>query len=140
MKKLFTLLLVFSLATSMEARLWNFSSWSDATWEALRASAAKSMADGWSDVEKTSGTAPTEQSKDNCFWQASIDTDDDGNEHLWLIGLNTDDVNNYGYAEYLKNADGLWIGGYSARVNILPDGTSEAKWLQLSKEEFQIPW
>ena len=79
MKKLFTLLLVFSLATSMEARLWNFSSWSDATWEALKASAAKSMADGWSDVEKTSGTAPTEQSKDNCFWQASIDTDDDGN-------------------------------------------------------------
>ncbi|MDO5446459.1 MAG: chitobiase/beta-hexosaminidase C-terminal domain-containing protein [Prevotellaceae bacterium] len=79
MKKLFTLLMVLCLVSTSQARQWNFRSWSDATWEALKASAAKSMSEGWSDVEKATATAPTEASKDNCFWQATIDKDDAGN-------------------------------------------------------------
>ena len=57
---------------------WNFTNWSDATVANLKADAAYSIFNGWSDVEKDpagkdkSGNPnpqePTEASKDNCFW------------------------------------------------------------------------
>ena len=51
---------------------WNFTKWSEATVANLKADAAASKIEGWSDVEKKTdaeaGADPTEASKDNCFW------------------------------------------------------------------------
>ena len=67
-------------------------------------------------------------------------TDDEGNTHIWLVGLNSDNIKDYGYAEYIKNIDGDWTGGYSARVNIESDGKTNAEWLENAKSEKTIPW
>ena len=67
-------------------------------------------------------------------------TDDEGNTHIWLVGLNSDNIKDYGYAEYIKNIDGDWTGGYSARVNIESDGKTNADWLENAKSEKTIPW
>ena len=67
-------------------------------------------------------------------------TDDEGNTHIWLVGLNSDNIKDYGYAEYIKNIDGAWTGGYSARVNIESDGKTNAEWLENAKSEKTIPW
>ena len=66
--------------------------------------------------------------------------DADGNTHLWLVGLNSGELANYGYAEYIKRADGTWIGGYSARVNGGENGTTSAVWLESAKQEQHIEW
>ena len=51
---------------------YDFTAWSDETIAALKADAAASTVEGWSDVEKKAdaeaGADPTEISKDNCFW------------------------------------------------------------------------
>ena len=67
-------------------------------------------------------------------------TDEEGNTHVWLVGLNSDNIEDYGYAEYIKNLDGDWTGGYSARVNIESDGKTNAGWLENAKKEKNIPW
>lgn len=67
-------------------------------------------------------------------------TDNEGNTHIWLVGLNSDNIKDYGYAEYIKNIDGDWTGGYSARVNIESDGKTNAEWLENAKSEKTIPW
>jgi len=67
-------------------------------------------------------------------------TDDEGNTHIWLVGLNSDNIDDYGYAEYIKNIDGDWTGGYSARVNIESDGKTNAEWLENAKSEKTIQW
>ena len=67
-------------------------------------------------------------------------TDDEGNTHIWLVGLNSDNIKDYGYAEYIKNIDGDWTGGYSARVNIESNGKTNAEWLENAKSEKTIPW
>ena len=67
-------------------------------------------------------------------------TDDEGNTRIWLVGLNSDNIKDYGYAEYIKNIDGDWTGGYSARVNIESDGKTNAEWLENAKSEKTIPW
>ena len=67
-------------------------------------------------------------------------TDEDGNTHVWLVGLNSGALDNYGYAEYIRDANGMWAGGYSARVNIESDGTTSAQWLNTAKSELNIPW
>jgi hypothetical protein len=55
-----------------QGKKWDFTKWSDATIENLKADAAASKLEGWSDVEKKTdaeaGADPTEASKDNCFW------------------------------------------------------------------------
>ena len=67
--------------------------------------------------------------------------DADGITHFWLVGLLEESVlEHYGYAEYLKNDNGDWIGGYSARINTEPDGHTAAKWLEIAKENNVIPW
>lgn len=64
--------------------------------------------------------------------------DDEGITHLWLVGLlEKGNLEHYGYAEYLKNKQGEWISGYSARIN---DGHTEVQWLELAKELNGIPW
>ena len=57
---------------------WNFTNWTEATVANLKADAARSIFNGWSDVEKDPAQTdkngnlnpqePTEASKDNCFW------------------------------------------------------------------------
>ena len=66
--------------------------------------------------------------------------DEDSNTHIWFVGLNSDDPQNYGYAEYIKSPDGTWKGGYSTRVNIDVDGSTAARWLENAKVELNIPW
>lgn len=67
-------------------------------------------------------------------------TDDEGNTHFWFVGLNSDEMENYGYAEYIKDSAGEWAGGYSARVNIEADGSTSAQWLETAKSGLNIPW
>ena len=58
--------------------------------------------------------------------------------HYWVVGLNGDTPDSYGYAEYLKTD--TWIGGYSARVNIHEGGKTDAQWLETWKGENNCPW
>lgn len=67
--------------------------------------------------------------------------DDEGITHVWLVGLlEKGNLEHYGYAEYMKNKQGEWIGGYSARINAEADGHTEAQWLEIAKELNTIPW
>ena len=66
--------------------------------------------------------------------------DEEGNIHFWLVGLNSDNIENFGYAEYIKDPSGTWAGGYSARVNTEADGSTSAQWLEKAKSEQIIPW
>ncbi|MBP5425621.1 MAG: hypothetical protein J6Y33_06055 [Prevotella sp.] len=68
---------------------WDFTRWSAETVANLRADAAASKTEGWSDVEKQAdadaGNDPTNISKDNCFW-ASKTTQPDENGELSANG------------------------------------------------------
>ena len=64
--------------------------------------------------------------------------DNQGITHDWVVGLNSENIENYGYAEYLKTD--TWQGGYSARVNINSDGTTDARWLESWKTQNDCPW
>lgn len=76
------------------------------------------------------------QNKAFCYEYA----DSEGYIHFWLVGLNSDELENYGYAEYIKDPAGAWAGGYSARVNTEADGSTGAQWLETGKAELNIPW
>ena len=56
----------------VSAHTYDFTAWSAGTIAALKADAAASKLEGWSDVEKKADAEadaePTETSKDNCFW------------------------------------------------------------------------
>lgn len=68
------LLLMQSLTAMAENRKWDFRSWSSAT-------VANVMAgDDWSDIEKATSSAPTDLSKDNCFWEVGAAGTSDGVE------------------------------------------------------------
>lgn len=75
MKKIFTLTMTLLLALTVGAqetyrKSWDFTKWSPTTVANLLFEATKGVSGGaWSDIEKSSGTAPTELSKDNCFWE-----------------------------------------------------------------------
>ena len=64
--------------------------------------------------------------------------DAQGVTHIWVLGLNGEELEHYGYAEYLKTD--TWQGGYSARVNSNADGTTDAQWLESWKAENNCPW
>ena len=89
MEKKFRLLLLLALlmtaATGAWAQeqwdvVWDFTAWSTETVTALKADAAASKLEGWSDVEKAAdaeaGADPTEAAKDNCFWFAGTVNED----------------------------------------------------------------
>ena len=74
MKKIFTLALLALtvLSTNAATRKWDFTNWSAATVANLMAGAGQvSPSSNWSDIEKSTGTAPTETSANNCFWEVS---------------------------------------------------------------------
>lgn len=64
--------------------------------------------------------------------------DAEGILHTIVIGLNTEEPGNYGFAEYISDGK-TWLGGYSARCNTEADGSGPA-WLENAKEELNIPW
>ena len=84
--RLLTLLaLLMTAATGAWAQeqwdvVWDFTAWSAETVTALKADAAASKLEGWSDVEKQTdaeaGADPTEAAKDNCFWFAGTVNED----------------------------------------------------------------
>ncbi len=68
--------LMSATEANAEFRKWDFTNWSTATVNNLQAGAfanANSITPeaGWSDVEKSSGTAPTDLSAGNCFWEST---------------------------------------------------------------------
>ena len=65
-------------------------------------------------------------------------TDEEGYVHYWLVGKNGPETNYYGYGEYIKDADGKWIGGYSARTNLDENGKG-TEWLEAGKEQIGFP-
>lgn len=67
-------------------------------------------------------------------------TDEEGNTHIWLIGLNSDRIDDYGYGEFIRDADGEWAGGYSHGISLEEDGSTSAQWFNEAKKEMNIPW
>lgn len=65
-------------------------------------------------------------------------TDEEGYVHYWLVGKNGSETAYYGYGEYIKGADGKWIGGYSARTNLDENGKG-TEWLETGKERIGFP-
>ena len=63
--------------------------------------------------------------------------DSEGYTHHWFIGLNSDDLESYGFAEFIKDSDGDWKGGYGHNHRV-DDG--EAQWFILGKEDLKVPW
>lgn len=61
-----------------------------------------------------------------------------GVTHYLIIGLNSSELENYGYGEFMKE-NGQWIGGYSARTDLDVNGDGPA-WLENGKSELNIPW
>ena len=61
-----------------------------------------------------------------------------GVTHYIIVGLNSDELENYGYGEFMREA-GQWVGGYSARTNLDTNGDVPA-WLENAKAELNIPW
>lgn len=72
MRKIFTLALAtVALTAAAQNRSWDFTNWSEATVNNLLA--ANAVGTAWSDIEKNGDTEPTATSKDNCFWQVSVE-------------------------------------------------------------------
>ncbi len=108
---------------------WDFTQWSDETVDNLKADAATSKLEGWSDVEKKADAeadvAPTDISKDNCFWYVGGEANPTANgvaiKELKGLEFNT----SYGAARSLaiavnypetslgsyKGGAYLWLGG-----------------------------
>ena len=84
-KLLLLLALLLTAATGAWAQeqwdvVWDFTAWSTETVTALKADAAASKTEGWSDVEKAAdaeaGADPDAAAKDNCFWFAGTVNED----------------------------------------------------------------
>lgn len=67
--------------------------------------------------------------------------DEEGNTHIWLVGLNSGSIEDYGYGEFIKDVDGEWVGGYSTGISLLEEGGgTSAQWYNEAKKELNIPW
>ncbi len=90
---------------------WDFTNWSESTIANLKADAAYSIFNGWSDVEKDptkSGNAqePTAETKDNCFWHQGK-TDAYG--QLYAAGQLIDETKGLKFTEAYAATRGLAI-------------------------------
>lgn len=43
--------------------------------------------------------------------------DSDGYNHLWIVGLNDDDIKSYGFSEYYESPYGEGLGGFGVRAD-----------------------
>lgn len=148
MKKIFTLMaVVLTAMTASAQKTWDFTKWSDATYAALKADAAASKLTGWSDIEKKATAeadgAPTDISKDNCFWftgEANTDGTLSANsvviEELKGLNFSTSTILgarslaiavNYQTADASKSfgpyqgASYLWLGSKNAKSFTIPN-------------------
>lgn len=66
-------------APAVQARTWNFTQWSEATVNNIKADAAASKTEGWSDIEKEKDAKDGKsagETEDKCFWyQGEINSD-----------------------------------------------------------------
>lgn len=90
---------------------WDFTNWSDATVANLKADAAYSIFNGWSDVEKDPAKSgnpqePTEATKDNCFWHQGK-TDAYG--QLYAAGVVIEETKGLQFTEAYAATRGLAI-------------------------------
>ena len=89
---------------------WDFTKWSDATVTNLKADAAASKVEGWSDVEKKADAeadaAPTDISKDNCFWAVATPN---GDGELSANGVVIDELKGLVFNEAYSTARSLAI-------------------------------
>ena len=124
-------------AMGQERRYWDFTNWSDATVANLKADAAASESEGWSDVERLENNTTGEASKDNCFW--AVTTPDDNGELRAnnvvieeLKGLKFgQNVDNRGLAIAVnypstslgtyKGSSYLWLGGSNKQFFTIPN-------------------
>jgi len=127
-----------TIATLKESdHTFDFTSWSDATKANLLVGAYANSgtafpASNWSDIEKATGTAPTETSANNCFWQVNTEEGTlhaNGVEIAELKGLYFNEVNQRGlaiavnYPEALSTYYGgsyLWLGGENHAYFTIP--------------------
>ncbi|MBR3897585.1 MAG: chitobiase/beta-hexosaminidase C-terminal domain-containing protein [Bacteroidaceae bacterium] len=78
MKKLLLSALALTMTMGMSAQRWDFTNWSAETVANLLA--VNPANNEWSDIEKSDGTAPTDISKENCFWEVASHGTDEGAE------------------------------------------------------------
>ena len=101
MKKSFLLLSLLMLALSVSAqqyrKSWDFTKWSAETVADLMTGS------DWSDIEKANATAPTDLSKDNCFWEVTA------------MGNASGEVNLTANGNVIKELEGLWYTNTSSR-------------------------
>ena len=76
MKKLLLSALLVASAMGVSAQRWDFTNWSAATVANLKAVNPSNTE--WSDIEKSDATAPTDISKENCFWEVKAQGNADG--------------------------------------------------------------
>ena len=67
MRKILLTALALTMTMGMSAQRWDFTKWSDETVANLKAVNPSNTE--WSDIEKAADSAPTDISKENCFWQ-----------------------------------------------------------------------
>lgn len=150
MKKTFllTTLLALGITTQAEAdaRRWDFRQWSAETVANLEAGAFANTStnvptSGWSDVEKAAGTAPTDLSNKNCYWEVAAQGSASGSvltangiavkETEGLLYVNTTSRSlaiavNYqgpladGFGPY-QGASYLWLGSSKKNYFVIPN-------------------
>lgn len=62
-------------------------------------------------------------------------TDEEEMTHYLIVGGNPAE---FGYAEFMKDAAGCWVGGYFSGGKV--GGDINPEWLQNAKETWNIPW
>ncbi len=64
------------------------------------------------------------------------ETDEEGNEHWFILGGSAGD---YGIAEFIRDPDGNWAGGYAFGYRDL-DTQEKKAWYQKGMETLGLPW
>ncbi len=139
MKKFSTLVAVLALGAmtqiNAEGRSWDFTKWSAETVANLKAGA------DWSDIEKADADAPTELSKENCFWQVNATENVNADGYLmangvvikeleglkytntanrsFAIAVNYPDVSNEGFGPY-AGPSYIWLGSNKKDYFVIP--------------------
>lgn len=147
MKKIFTiaLLAIVAMTANAQTKKWDFRNWSATTVANLQLGAgAESPANGWSDIEKAGGTAPTELSAGNCFWEVKAQGNASAGATLQANGANIAELEGLLYtnttarslaiAVNYQNANAtdaafqnyhgasyLWLGSSKKNYFVIPD-------------------
>ena len=67
--------------------------------------------------------------------------DENGCTCLILIGLNSEELESYGFAEFIKTSEDGWRGGHAHNIAYTDTGNGEVcLWLEQGKDEYNLPW